>query len=134
MFIIDQSRNTLQLIVLSFHPPFEPITVLFTFTGLRPYSTGILDVRYTYTHQTCDVGVMTVNNHTRAHTHKIHAYSPLLTVFILDTDTQIIFANIEDTNVMPHKAAFKQELHQGAKFVGVYRQNVKKKNSETTRP
>ena len=37
-FIIDQSWNTLQLknIVLSFHPPFEPITALFTFTGLWP--------------------------------------------------------------------------------------------------
>ena len=35
-FIIDQSWNTLQLknIVLSFHPPFEPITALFTITGL----------------------------------------------------------------------------------------------------
>ena len=39
-FIIDQSWNTLQLknIVLSFHPPFGPITALFTFTGLRPKS------------------------------------------------------------------------------------------------
>ena len=39
-FIIDQSWNTLQLknIVLSFHPPFEPITALFTFTGLWPLS------------------------------------------------------------------------------------------------
>ena len=37
-FIIDQSWNTLQLknIVLSFHPPFEPISALFTFTGLWP--------------------------------------------------------------------------------------------------
>ena len=37
-FIIDQSWNSLQLknIVLSFHPPFEPITALFTFTGLWP--------------------------------------------------------------------------------------------------
>ena len=37
-FIIDQSWNTLQLknIVLSFHPPFQPITALFTFTGLWP--------------------------------------------------------------------------------------------------
>ena len=37
-FIIDQSWNTLQLkiIVLSFNPPFEPITALFTFTGLWP--------------------------------------------------------------------------------------------------
>ena len=37
-FIIDQSGNTLQLknIVLSFHPPFEPISALFTFTGLWP--------------------------------------------------------------------------------------------------
>ena len=37
-FIIDQSWNTLQLknIVLSFHPPFEPITALFTITGLWP--------------------------------------------------------------------------------------------------
>ena len=37
-FIIDQSWNTLQLknIVLSFHPPFEPITSLFTITGLWP--------------------------------------------------------------------------------------------------
>ena len=35
-FIIDQSCNTLQLknIVMSFHPPFEPITALFTITGL----------------------------------------------------------------------------------------------------
>ena len=35
-FIIDQSRNTLKLknIVLSFHPHFEPITSLFTITGL----------------------------------------------------------------------------------------------------
>ena len=35
-FIIDQLWNTLQLknIVLSFHPPFEPISALFTFTGL----------------------------------------------------------------------------------------------------
>ena len=39
-FIIDQSWNTLQLknIVLSFHPPFEPINALFTFTGLWPIS------------------------------------------------------------------------------------------------
>ena len=37
-FIIDQSWNTLQLknIVLSFHPPFEPISALFTLTGLWP--------------------------------------------------------------------------------------------------
>ena len=37
-FIIDQSWNTLQLknIVLSFHPPFEPITALFEITGLWP--------------------------------------------------------------------------------------------------
>ena len=37
-FIIDQSWNTLQLknIVQSFHPPFDPITALFTFTGLWP--------------------------------------------------------------------------------------------------
>ena len=37
-FIIDQSWNTLQLknIVLSFHPHFEPISALFTFTGLWP--------------------------------------------------------------------------------------------------
>ena len=37
-FIIDQSWNTLQLknIVLSFHPPFEPITTLFTLIGLWP--------------------------------------------------------------------------------------------------
>ena len=37
-FIIDQSWNTLQLknIVLSFHPPFQPITALFTITGLWP--------------------------------------------------------------------------------------------------
>ena len=37
-FIIDQSWKTLQLknIVLSFHPPFEPISALFTFTGLWP--------------------------------------------------------------------------------------------------
>ena len=40
-FIIDQSWNTLQLknIVLSFHPPFEPISALFTFTGLWPFET-----------------------------------------------------------------------------------------------
>ena len=39
-FIIDQPWNTLQLknIVLSFYPPFEPITALFTFTGLWPGS------------------------------------------------------------------------------------------------
>ena len=38
-FIIDQSWNTSQLknIVLGFHPPFEPITALFTVTGLWPY-------------------------------------------------------------------------------------------------
>ena len=30
-FIIVQSRRTLQL---SFHPPFEPVTALFTLTGL----------------------------------------------------------------------------------------------------
>ena len=37
-FNIDQSWNTLQLknIVLSFHPPFEPISALFTITGLWP--------------------------------------------------------------------------------------------------
>ena len=37
-FFIDQSWNTLQLknIVLSFHPPFEPITAFFTITGLWP--------------------------------------------------------------------------------------------------
>ena len=37
-FIIDQSLYTIQLknIVLSFHPPFKPITALFTFTGLWP--------------------------------------------------------------------------------------------------
>ena len=37
-FIIYQSWNTLQLknIVLSFHPPFEPITALFTITRLWP--------------------------------------------------------------------------------------------------
>ena len=37
-FISDQSWNTLQLknIVLSSHPPFEPITALFTITGLWP--------------------------------------------------------------------------------------------------
>ena len=37
MFIIDQLRNTLQLnIVLSFNPPFETITVLFTIAGVWP--------------------------------------------------------------------------------------------------
>ena len=37
-FIIDESWNTLQLknIVLSFQTPFEPITALFTITGLWP--------------------------------------------------------------------------------------------------
>ena len=42
-FIIDQSWNTLQLknIVLSFHPPFEPITALFTFTGLWPLEASL---------------------------------------------------------------------------------------------
>ena len=41
--IIDQSWNTLQLknIVLRFHPPFEPITALFTISGLWPTSTGL---------------------------------------------------------------------------------------------
>ena len=45
-FIIDQSWNTLQLknSVLSFHPPFEPITALFTFTGLWPAGTVVLVV------------------------------------------------------------------------------------------
>ena len=45
-FIIDQSWNTLQLKILCWasthllsqpHPPFEPITALFTFTGLWPF-------------------------------------------------------------------------------------------------
>ena len=41
-FIIDQSLYTIQLknIVLSFHPPFKPITALFTFTGLWPTARG----------------------------------------------------------------------------------------------
>ena len=46
-FIIDQSWNTLQLknIVLSFHPPFEPITALFTFTGLWPLVLKKIEVK-----------------------------------------------------------------------------------------
>ena len=38
-FIIDQSWNTIQIknAVLSFHPPFEPITALFKFTCLWPH-------------------------------------------------------------------------------------------------
>ena len=35
-FIIEQSWNTLKNIVLSLHPPFEPITAHFTITGLWP--------------------------------------------------------------------------------------------------
>ena len=52
-FIIDQSWNTLQLknIVLSFHPPFEPITALFTFSGLWPLSFLSYELRHKKTPQ-----------------------------------------------------------------------------------